>query len=236
VNSMKLGRWECDSRLRMLGWFASLAIVISCGGQTDPSISLDEAGAVTSSLAECLALFFQSAPDTSTGIVACPVETAPVPQVDLFAVRAEVCAGRGLGLPVAPNLCRSDMDCPFGSSCRSNGFCYGPIECDADSDCDTGSACACAGMFWTESGYSGVIGYNQCVAGECHSDADCAGYPCGVSSTQPCGDIDGFFCHSSADECLRSADCGAGLTCGYEQVSRRWACLDIGDLICDSWL
>lgn len=233
---MRIGRWKCGSRLPTLGLVASFSFIISCGGQIDPSSSPGVAGAATNSFAECLDLVFQSAPDASTGIVACPVETDPVPQVDLFAIRPEACAGRGLGLPVAPNLCRSDEDCPDGSSCRSNGFCYGPIACDADSECGSGSACACAGMFSTDYGYSGVIGYNQCVQGDCRADSDCAGYACGVSSTQPCGKVDGFFCHSNADDCLRSADCGTDLTCGYNKVTHRWVCLSIGDRICDSGL
>jgi hypothetical protein len=231
---MNVGLWRCDSRLPARELVTSLSLfIMSCGGQTDPSRSSGATGAVPDSVVECLDLVFQSDPGASTGLVACPVETEPVPRVDLFSVVAEACLGRGLGLAVTPNLCLSDADCPDGSSCRSNGFCYGPVECDADSECVSGFTCACAGMFITESGYSGIVGYNQCVPGECRSDADCAGHSCGVSRTQPCGQIDGFFCHSNRDQCLRSADCGTDRTCGYEQASDRWVCLDIEDSICE---
>jgi hypothetical protein len=228
---MELRRWKCGPRLQMLGMSTSLSFIVSCGGHTEAGSSPGGTDATANSLVECLDVVFQSAPDASTGIVACPLEGSS--RADLFSSRPEECAGRGLGLPVAQHLCRADADCPDGSSCRSNGFCYGPVECDADSDCGSGAACACAGMFSTESGYDGVIGYNQCLPAECRSDSDCAGYSCGLSSTQPCGQLDGFFCHSNRDVCARSADCGTGLACGYDREGRRWVCLDSDDSICE---
>ena len=95
-------------------------------------------------------------------------------------------------------------------------------ECYADSDCPSGSLCACASEF----GGGSRVPSNMCMATQCRLDSDCGqGEVCSPSYGGGCATLQGFYCHTSADECLTNSDCCESTpTCGYEPSLGHWAC------------
>jgi hypothetical protein len=179
----------------------------------------------------CHDVEFATARGEATGIVACERTVQPP---DVYSTRVEPCDGRGLGKTDyrGPIPCGSDAECPLGSTCGENSrVCTLPTVCEADVDCDAGEACICAGNV----GYSGVVGYNQCISAECRSDADCGGYSCAVSNIDPCGKLAGMFCHTAADECARHSDCPRA-ACAFDPGVRAWRCDASGNFGCEEGL
>jgi hypothetical protein len=65
---------------------------------------------------------------------------------------------------------------------------------------------------------------NQCVSAGCVTDADCGpgGY-CSPSIAPMCGNgTDGYFCHTSADQCDDGSDCAGYASCTWTGSS--WTC------------
>ena len=124
-------------------------------------------------------------------------------------------------------MCSSDAQCadagPNGRCIQFNGgvaFCGCTYDaCEHDTDC-TGGPCACHG-----SPYTGGAG-NTCVMGNCRVDSDCGagGYCSPTYSTNGCGSLGGYYCHTAADQCIDDSDCaGSGLeVCAYS--SGNWQC------------
>lgn len=141
------------------------------------------------------------------------------------------------GDPYPP--CTKDADCQMpgfmgplmgkcvttatGQSCDFN-------QCSTDSSCpDPTDVCVCQGQF--SGGLTSPIG-SICVAGNCHTDADCkpGGY-CSPSVDFACGLFNGgLFCHTCADTCVDDADCppdpskGTGHYCAFDRSVGHWAC------------
>jgi hypothetical protein len=60
-------------------------------------------------------------------------------------------------------------------------------------------------------------------------DADCGenGYCSPTANTGCSGGLAGYYCHTSADECLDDEDCadaGAYSVCAYDNTNQHWAC------------
>jgi hypothetical protein len=95
-----------------------------------------------------------------------------------------------------------------------------------DTDCATGQACACHG-----SPYEGGKG-NTCTGGNCRIDGDCgAGGYCSPSySSNNCGSLGGYYCHTPADTCTDDTDCvgtGGPAACAYSTTAARWQCIQM---------
>ena len=141
----------------------------------------------------------------------------PVPKV--HRATAETCtADRPAGTTGAgpdEGECMVDADCAAGTY----GRCVQDLgkaracsydECAADADCGGGSVCECRNPAKHDA--------NVCVHGNCKTDADCQGGYCSPSAVTldpfcsldvPIGSV-GYFCHTSADECVDDVDCEGG--------------------------
>jgi hypothetical protein len=95
-------------------------------------------------------------------------------------------------------------------------------DCVHDSDCSPGKTCACHG-----SPYEGQLG-NSCVPGNCRIDSDCGvgGYCSPTYSPNGCGGLGGYYCHTTADQCVNDSDCADGgfAVCAYVAMLGHWAC------------
>jgi hypothetical protein len=96
-------------------------------------------------------------------------------------------------------------------------------ECSIDSDCPASSVCQCG---------SGGAATNTCSPiGNCRVDADCASGFCSPSKDD-CADFNGYFCHTSSDQCASDDDCdgvsGIGAKCVANTSSGVWSCEQIG--------
>jgi hypothetical protein len=94
-----------------------------------------------------------------------------------------------------------------------------------------GQTCACHG-----SPYTNGQG-NHCVTGNCRVDGDCgAGGWCSPSySTNGCGSIGGYHCHTTRDLCINDTECpksGGPATCSYDTTLGYWQCQQ--ELLCAS--
>ena len=126
--------------------------------------------------------------------------------------------------------CTVNEDCtdqPFGQ-CQQDvtllaftvgGTCSCHYGCAQDSDCPAGQACRCSGP---ELG-----SVTACIPAACHSDADCDGGLCGMSS-YACGDGGASLdCTTSLDTCAKDSDCELG-ACAFVSFEDppKWACDD----------
>lgn len=137
------------------------------------------------------------------------------------------------------NQCLLDGDCTTGPG--TNGRCVGRRSgcacsydaCVSDGDCGAGKACDCRDAAYPE---LSATRPNQCVAANCGVDSDCAGGHgyCSPTLDPTCttyAGITGWYCHTTADECLDDSDCthppspgpSAGF-CVYKPEVGHWAC------------
>jgi hypothetical protein len=139
--------------------------------------------------------------------VACPAHSAPVIAGD--------------GGPVSCNTlsdCQPDGSLNFYVACL-NGVCS-VDQCLADSDCGAGNVCECPGA-----GGGAVRLGNTCIATSCQVDSNCGANGVCSASTGYCGNVQGYYCHSSSDECLTNYDCcGSTPECAYQPTLGHWAC------------
>jgi hypothetical protein len=70
---------------------------------------------------------------------------------------------------------------------------------------------------------------NQCLPGNCKTDADCG--PAGYCSPNPspcaaAGGVAAYYCHTPLDTCIDDSDCAAyeSGVCFYDAGARDWAC------------
>ena len=130
----------------------------------------------------------------------------------------------GVATP-ADDSCSSDDACTKGNHgrCVSHGHTASHCSYDAcmsDGDCAAGTTCDCA-----RDG-------NRCVASNCRSDAECGGLGCSPAQARSCNDpggVVGYFCHTKADSCTDSDDCGGRTNfCEYSPPAGHWVCVDHG--------
>ena len=104
-----------------------------------------------------------------------------------------------------------------------------PDLCITDSDCADGGVCSCKGA---TRAYAGASNGNACIPGNCRVDSDCVpGGACSPTVNPNCGGfygIQGYYCHTCADQCLNDADCtsdsGPNGYCAYDPSIGYWAC------------
>jgi hypothetical protein len=72
---------------------------------------------------------------------------------------------------------------------------------------------------------------NQCLPGDCRTDADCKGGYCSPTYDTTCGSYDGwvgFYCHGPSDDCTNDSDCvnaqGQGGYCAFGKEVGKWIC------------
>lgn len=147
--------------------------------------------------------------------------------------------------PIEPGTCTNAVagtaTCATASDCMSglDGSCNGVggvcscvyDDCLTDSDCAPGTACSCD----ADRGGAGASGNpTKCVPSNCRVDADCGpgGYcsPSGFAGGPGgCGSyLDGYYCHTPADECGNPSDCPPVpldvVTCVYSPEVAHWVC------------
>jgi hypothetical protein len=127
--------------------------------------------------------------------------------------------------------CSKDSDCTSGT----DGRCIQPTTgavvsctctydaCKDDAACVAGQTCACHGSPYTHGDG------NTCVQGNCRVDSDCGagGYCSPADNTSTCGSLLGYYCHTSADQCLDDTDCTGGAgepVCTYVPSAGHWEC------------
>jgi hypothetical protein len=128
--------------------------------------------------------------------------------------------------------CTSDGQCTAGTNGRCVEAGGGVISCACtydtcthDTDCGSLTACACHG-----SPYTNGQG-NRCVPGNCRVDADCGpGAYCSPAwDPNGCGSLGGYYCHTSADQCVDDSDCTGSpagpAVCTYSATTHRWECV-----------
>ena len=119
--------------------------------------------------------------------------------------------------------CTTLADCPssIGYKACLQGRCSVDL-CLSDGDCPNGQACGCADLY-----YGGnAMHANACLASQCRVDGDCgAGRFCSASIGPGCGSLDGYYCHSTSDECQTHSDCCSDRPlCRYQPTLGHWAC------------
>jgi hypothetical protein len=208
---------------------SSLALV-ACGGSessgTTPDATPDTPGS-------------DSGPDTAVGDAPLDSPVARTPKnhrpaeivcAPSSSTGSSACASTGGG---PPGACKKDSDCTAGTNGKCEIAAGGIFSCacvydtcSKDSECSTGGPCACAGSPYQ-------ISANGCApSGNCKVDADCgaSGY-CSPSGGAGCaGSIAGYYCHTTADECVDDADCKgtSGPTiCTYDKTKKHWACTPV---------
>lgn len=114
-------------------------------------------------------------------------------------------------------------------------------ECFSDSDCSATGAlglgiCSCRETATHKADSVAQANPNFCAYGNnCRVDADCAstGFPfCSPSPSPTCQNFaQGFFCHTTDDECSDDSDCMSGgiqAVCAWEPSKGHWACASPG--------
>jgi hypothetical protein len=115
---------------------------------------------------------------------------------------------------------------PYGGGNLDGGS---PDQCITDSDCTDGGICSCKGA---SRGWGGASNGNVCIPGNCRVDSDCGpGGACSPTVDPGCGSfygVEGYYCHTCADQCLNDADCtsdsGPNGYCAYDPSVGYWAC------------
>jgi hypothetical protein len=139
----------------------------------------------------------------------------------LLALVIAGCGGTGLGTPGTPQT--PEQHRPSAQPCPS----HTGDKCTVDSDCASGGVCSCAG---STRGWAGSSPNNVCVPANCHIDADCSGgHACSPTVSTTCGPfygVQGYYCHTSGDECVNDSDCKAQPTgyCAYAPEVGHWSC------------
>jgi hypothetical protein len=191
------------------------------GGSSSSSGSGSSSGASSSSSGS------GSSSGSSSGGPA-PVYHRPDDSQCLGPAPAGTCNFGGSG---GPGMCSDDSQCADaganGRCIESNGgaaYCFCTSDaCADDSACPKDQTCACHGSAYT------VGEGNHCVPGNCRVDADCgAGGWCSPSySTNGCGEIGGYYCHTPQDQCVNDSDCPTSngpMNCSYDSGLRYWRC------------
>jgi hypothetical protein len=169
-----------------------------------------------------------SSGSSSGGVQRVPVNHRPSDAQCFTTPPAGTCNTQG----GTPGNCSKDANCMADGG--TNGRCVetgGGVlycsctydTCSGDSACPTGETCACH-----QSPYTNNQG-NTCVQGNCRVDSDCGtnGYCSPADNTMSCGSLLGYYCHTSADQCIDDSDCSSmsGFqVCTYVATSSRWEC------------
>jgi hypothetical protein len=127
--------------------------------------------------------------------------------------------------------CRVNADCTNGLNGRcsvSRTWAMGAQlyctydECVTDKDCK--GVCQCG---------RDALPYNHvCAGGNCRLDSDCGDQYCSPSRPYSCVNYErsnGYYCHTTSDECVDDSDCLFGGHCSYDPVVSHWAC---SSLVC----
>lgn len=214
-------------------WLACLLLLVGCGGSiespADSAVPQPEGGADSDSKPDTgidVPTSADSAGDTvvartpkqhrASSIACSPAPLPPEPQIP----------DAGLG-PSAVFECRVHADCvehprgrcifhptdppfdPGGTRCSYD-------ECQYDTDCMGGAVCACGDVA------------NTCLPGNCRIDSDCgAGHFCSPNIDPCMSTITGYFCHTTADECVDDSDCDPTqfeMYCQYDGTAGQWTC------------
>jgi hypothetical protein len=135
--------------------------------------------------------------------------------------------------PTAPDggllSCASDSDCEACANgradrCIAGGYCSCD-ECNADEDCGASGVCSCNG---STTGWAGRSVGNVCLPSNCRVDSDCpGGHLCSPTVSSFCGSfygIQGYYCHTPADQCRNDSDCPKGAYCAYSTDLAQWIC------------
>lgn len=167
-----------------------------------------------------------------------PLPSPPPRAATVHRAAASTCAPRAPSASPAQGGvagdCMTDADCTQGRNGRCQGTGLGIVgctydACTADADCSGGGFCDCRA---TES-----LVVNRCVTSfDCHIDADCGPSDFCSPSWNPDGtggtslSFQGYFCHTSQDECVNDADCqsstsyAGGVSCDFEPGRSLWRC------------
>ena len=121
-----------------------------------------------------------------------------------------------------------DVHRPNSAACTAtSGDTNGPDECLTDADCGTTNVCSCAGNTFE---YAHAT-RNICVPANCRVDTDCGAFMCSPTNSDggPFYGVQGYFCHTAADECGRDSDCAKTMNgqqgyCMFDHTVSHWIC------------
>lgn len=119
--------------------------------------------------------------------------------------------------------CSDDSECDggicglgaWGTSCE----CY--ATCATDDDCAADEACVCAAFALEMGAVRRTGAWNQCVAADCRSDADCASGSCGLAKDLCDWGPRHLACRTETDACRADEDCDD--ICTYDGA---WGCAE----------
>ena len=206
-----------------------LGVMAACGGSVSPGSSQPDSGHAKDGGVEPDASNSSDSGKADTGQHdsgggAVPLDHRPDDSLCLQPASPGSCsASVGIG------QCSKDSDCTSGNAGRCQNSAGGPAgcyceydTCASDSSCPSGQLCVCHGSAYAEGAG------NTCMPGNCRVDSDCGadGYCSPAHGTTGCGGVGGYYCHTSADECVNDSDCtGQGLdVCTWSSSANRWEC------------
>ncbi|MGZ3419712.1 MAG: hypothetical protein ACXWUG_06020 [Polyangiales bacterium] len=197
-------------------WLMVSVSLLGCGGQVSPESVANDGGLDAASDVGSDAATLPHPPSKHRpAALGCKTPPLP-PEPDL---------SHGSFGPSAKFECKSHAECTAGPNGRCIVFETSPPTepggsrciyslCNTDGDCGTG-VCEC-----------GTVA-NGCVPGNCRVDSDCATGYCSPSFDMCTHAVTGYWCHTTADECIDDGDCDAThfLThCEADPATARWVC------------
>jgi hypothetical protein len=217
--------------------FVGLAAITACGGKTVGSSDINGGGGGgAGSDAGHVGTDGGGGGDTDGGSIVPPAEHRST----ATACGASIIPGEpDLNIMFASNAtfdCKANADCnkqqggrctiktcgPGGPACEPQGTVCAYDACSTDFDCmGSSGVCDCG---------SGPGSTNRCIDDSgCRTDKDCGsnGY-CSPSKDACDSLIGGYYCHSTADQCVNDSDCTGsnfGSSCTYE--NNRWECAQL---------
>lgn len=132
------------------------------------------------------------------------------------------------GCPVNASHCAQDSDCTDGKNgrCYAVGVCPSDCsydDCFEDSDCPNQTPCFCRPSP-TDKNYCFVMS-NCSVDADCSDGAYCS--PSLIATSCICESpscAEGYFCHTTRDDCLDDGDCPTLQACAFDWNEQRFSC------------
>lgn len=203
---------------------AALAVLgaVHCGGAASAAPDVNASGSDA----------MQDGPDASGGGVVPATDGGGRPDAsgrgDACTPFSTVATRRPAAVACAPTPAPDASLLPIGGGNLDGGS---PDLCLVDGDCSDGGTCSCRGA---TRHWAGSSNGNVCIPGDCRTDSDCGpGGACSPTVDPLCGGfygVQGYYCHTCADNCMSDDDCssnpggGPAGYCAFDPAVGYWAC------------